>query len=239
MARGPVLAAGGIVVRGGSKPLIAVVQRRKDDGWVLPKGKLKPNEKAIAAARREVIEETGHNVFVHEFLGAISYEVGRKPKVVQFWRMQADGGPAYELMRDIKAVEWLPLNSAIEKLSLPLEQVFLRNVGRRALEQMQSVDLAEPTAEPSLFIERAGAPSVVMEPTTELATLVEPAAEETLVAEEATCLADYVTDSGVMRETTSAPADLGCPTAEPEAIEDITVPEVRPNLFQRMWQRFW
>ena len=34
------MAAGGIVVRGTHTPLIAVVQRRKDDGWVLPKGKL-------------------------------------------------------------------------------------------------------------------------------------------------------------------------------------------------------
>jgi 8-oxo-dGTP diphosphatase len=137
MARAPVLAAGGIVVRGGSKPLIAVVQRRKDKDWVLPKGKLKPDENALAAARREVIEETGHHVSVREFLGAISYEVGGRPKVVQFWRMQAGDTPVHKLMRDIKAVAWLPLPAAIEKLSNPLEQVFLRNVGRRALRLTQ------------------------------------------------------------------------------------------------------
>jgi 8-oxo-dGTP diphosphatase len=139
MARAPVLAAGGIVVRGGSKPLIAVVQRRKDKDWVLPKGKLKPDENALAAARREVIEETGHHVSVREFLGAISYEVGGRPKVVQFWRMQAGDTPVHKLMRDIKAVAWLPLPAAIEKLSNPLEQVFLRNVGRRALKLTQPV----------------------------------------------------------------------------------------------------
>src|SRR5258705_13906834 len=102
MARTPVLAAGGIVVRGGGKPLIAIVQRRKDGDWVLPKGKLKAKENPAAAARREVIEETGRNVFVHEYLGAISYQAGRKPKVVQFWRMQAAEGPERELMDDIK-----------------------------------------------------------------------------------------------------------------------------------------
>jgi 8-oxo-dGTP diphosphatase len=139
MARAPVLAAGGIVMRGGPKPLIAVVQRRKDKDWVLPKGKLKPKENAIAAARREAIEETGHNVFVREFLGAISYQAGGKPKVVQFWRMQAADGPRQEPMRDIRAVAWLPLPSAIERLSSPLEQVFLRNVGRRALKLMRPV----------------------------------------------------------------------------------------------------
>jgi 8-oxo-dGTP diphosphatase len=137
MARTPVLAAGGIVVRGGGKPLIAIVQRRKDGDWVLPKGKLKAKENPAAAARREVIEETGRNVFVHEYLGAISYQAGRKPKVVQFWRMQAAEGPERELMDDIKAVAWLPLPAAIEKLSQPIEQAFLRAVGRRAVTRME------------------------------------------------------------------------------------------------------
>jgi len=133
----PILAAGGIVVKGGSRPLIALVQRRKDDEWVLPKGKLKRRENALAAARREVMEETGHDVFVHEFLGAISYPAGRKPKLVQFWRMQAVHGVGHKPTRDIKAVDWLPLESAIEKLSIPLEQVFLRNVGPQALKHMR------------------------------------------------------------------------------------------------------
>jgi len=135
MARAPILAAGGIVVHEGPRPLIALVQRRKDDGWVLPKGKLKDKEDAIAAARREVIEETGHAVLVHEYLGAISYKAGGgKPKVVEFWRMQAVDEPSRKPARDIKAVQWLPLDSAVAKLSLPLEQAFLRNIGPRALD---------------------------------------------------------------------------------------------------------
>ena len=51
-SRKPVVAAGGIVIRNGAKPLFAVVQRRRDKAWVLPKGKLKPNERPITAARR-------------------------------------------------------------------------------------------------------------------------------------------------------------------------------------------
>jgi 8-oxo-dGTP diphosphatase len=129
MAQAPILAAGGIVVRGGRKPLIAIVQRRKDNRWVLPKGKLKPREKPIAAARREVVEETGYDVFVHEFLGVISYAASGSLKVAQFWRMHAVGRPAHKVMDDIKAVEWLPLASAIDRLSQPHEQIFLRSVG--------------------------------------------------------------------------------------------------------------
>ena len=123
------------MIRGGGIPLIAVVQRRKDGWWVLPKGKLKRNESVLAAAKREVVEETGVDVSVQEFLGAISYEVSSGPKLVQFWRMQAIEGTARELMDDIKAVEWLPLGEAIERLDHPVEQAFLRGVGHRVIVQ--------------------------------------------------------------------------------------------------------
>ena len=58
-SRAPVQAAGGIVVRRSPEPLIAIVRLRKNKAWVLPKGKLKPGEDALAAARREFEEETG------------------------------------------------------------------------------------------------------------------------------------------------------------------------------------
>jgi len=129
MARAPIFAAGGIVVRGGREPLIAIVQLRKHGDWVLPKGKLTDKESALSAAQREVLEETGHDVSVHEFLGTMSYDVGGRAKIVQFWRMQAVGGPVRKLMRDVKAVRWLPLEQAVEKLTHSREQVFLANVG--------------------------------------------------------------------------------------------------------------
>ena len=109
MARKPIQAAGGIVVRGGARPRIAVVQRSKDERWVLPRGKLERDENPAAGARREAVEETGHRVKVHEFLGAITYRARGRPKVVQFWRMQAAARPSRDVMKDIVAVEWLPL----------------------------------------------------------------------------------------------------------------------------------
>ena len=131
--RAPVLAAGGIVVADGSEPLIAIVRLRKNKSWVLPKGKLKAGEDAAAAAEREVLEETGHAVSVHEFLGSMSHASGRRLKIVQFWRMQAAGAPVRELMHDVKAVRWLPLQQAIEALTDAHEQVFLAQVGPAAL----------------------------------------------------------------------------------------------------------
>jgi ADP-ribose pyrophosphatase YjhB (NUDIX family) len=102
MARTPVLAAGGIVLRQADMPLIAVVRLRKRDEWVLPKGKLDDGETPRAAAEREVREETGYNVSVHEFLGTLVYESGGRSKVVHYWRMKANGGPVRELMHDVR-----------------------------------------------------------------------------------------------------------------------------------------
>jgi len=136
MARKPVHAAGGIVLRSGSaRPCIAVVRRSKDDRWVLPRGKLKSDENPIAGAKREVLEETGHRVAVHEFLGAITYVTRGRPKLVQFWRMQAAKHPSRDLTPDIVEVEWLPLAAATRRLSFPLEKLFLRHVGRRVLKR--------------------------------------------------------------------------------------------------------
>jgi 8-oxo-dGTP diphosphatase len=152
MARAPIMGAGGIVVRDGPRPLIALVQRRKDDAWVLPKGKLKRKEEPITAAEREVVEETGFEVAIHEYLGAISYKVGRKPKLVEFWRMQAVSKIGRKPARDIKAVQWLPLDAAIARLELPLEQLFLRNVGPRALAAVteSAPSVAPPPAAPTV-----------------------------------------------------------------------------------------
>jgi 8-oxo-dGTP diphosphatase len=115
----PVLTAGGVVVRDSPKPLVAIVQRRRDNAWVLPNGKLKSNEKPIAAAKREAMEETGYDVRVHEFLGLISYLGSAGPKIAYFWRMRAVGGAIGKMTDDVKAVEWLSLSAAADRLSLP------------------------------------------------------------------------------------------------------------------------
>ena len=129
MARTPVLAAGGIVLRPEKIPLIAVVRLRKRNEWVLPKGKLNDGETPRAAAKREVLEETGHDVCLHEFLGTLVYPSGGRSKVVHYWRMAAGNKPVRELMQDVRAVDWLPLNAAVT-LQPDLQYVRRPNGGR-------------------------------------------------------------------------------------------------------------
>lgn len=133
MARAPVMAAGGIVLRRDVTPLIAIVRQRKRNEWVLPKGKLDDGETPREAAHREVLEETGHNVAMHEFLGTLVYQSGGRSKVVHFWRMEAEGGPVRKLMDDIKAVDWVTLDDALGRLSREYERAFLTQVGPIAL----------------------------------------------------------------------------------------------------------
>ena len=147
MARAPVMAAGGIVLRRGDTPLIAIVRQRKRNEWVLPKGKLDDGETPKQAAHREVLEETGHDVAIHEFLGTLGYHSGRRSKIVHFWRMEAVGGQVRKLMNDIKAVDWVTLDDALARLSREYERAFLTEVGPIAI---AAAGLApSPSAEPT------------------------------------------------------------------------------------------
>ena len=141
MARAPVLAAGGIVLRQEETPVIAVVRLRKRNEWVLPKGKLDDGETARDAAMREVLEETGHEVSVHEFLGTLVYESGGRCKVVHYWRMETSGEQAYELMDDVRAVDWLPLDAAVERLSRAMSARFSKMSDRSRWRRRRSPGL--------------------------------------------------------------------------------------------------
>jgi 8-oxo-dGTP diphosphatase len=154
-AEDPSLAAGGIVLQPGDTPRIAVVRLRKRSEWVLPKGKLDDGETAREAAEREVLEETGHAVMVHEFLGTLAYVSSSGSKAVHFWRMEAELTPSRALMNDVKAVDWLPLEGALQRLSRSHERAFLAEVGPLALQAAHHApdrDLGPP-ARPSLSLD--------------------------------------------------------------------------------------
>jgi 8-oxo-dGTP diphosphatase len=173
MTRSPVLAAGGIVLRQEATPLVAVVRLRKRNEWVLPKGKLDDGETPRDAAEREVLEETGHDVSVHEFLGTLVYESGGRFKVVHYWRMETDGEPAHELMDDVRAVDWLPLEAAVERLSRAYERAFLANVGPLALEAA-AIARRSKARKPPALVKRRRRPSVAPQPPLTISATIAP-----------------------------------------------------------------
>jgi 8-oxo-dGTP diphosphatase len=98
-------------------------------------------------------------VTIHEFLGTLAYEASRRPKVVQFWRMQAVGEPIATLMGDVTAVDWLALEDAINRLTHLRERVFLEQVGPIALKFAErSARRAASRAQPANHQRAAPAP---------------------------------------------------------------------------------
>jgi predicted NUDIX family NTP pyrophosphohydrolase len=79
---------------------------KKDEGaWSIPKGELEPGEDGLAAAQRELTEETGF-VAMPPFhsLGAVKQKSG---KIVEAWAFEGDADPA-AVKSNLITIEWPP-----------------------------------------------------------------------------------------------------------------------------------
>jgi 8-oxo-dGTP diphosphatase len=233
MAKEQMMAAGGIVLRREQPPLVAVVRLRKRDEWVLPKGKLDDGETPRDAAKREVLEETGHSVTVHEFLGTLVLDTGTRSKVVHYWRMEASGEATRPLMDDVRAVDWLPLDAAVARLSRSHEKTFLENVGPYALAGLIRRTKGKPaaeeqavTAKPAATDKFAPAPAIRAAAARAAAAsrpvVNEPVAKETVK--------ETVADKSAAKEVVAAkPATARRRRSRmPEPEETVVVPETAP-----------
>ena len=121
-----VRAAGAVLVRADGR--IALVHRPRYDDWSLPKGKLEPGEDDLAAAQRELLEETGRRGSVAADLGTISYEVTKRgrtmPKSVRYYLMQDEGG-SFEPHQEVDELLWLLPSEARGHLSYDRDRVVL------------------------------------------------------------------------------------------------------------------
>ncbi|MEW2386406.1 NUDIX hydrolase [Micromonospora sp. NPDC047707] len=113
-------AAGGVVWRPGPAGVeVVLVHRPRYGDWSLPKGKLEPAEHPLFAAVREVAEETDVRAVPQVRLPSIGYRSEGRPKVVDYWSMQAVGEGGFQPGTEVDEVRWLPVDEAARLVSYP------------------------------------------------------------------------------------------------------------------------
>ncbi len=120
-------AAGGVLWRpGAAGPQVCLVHRPRYDDWSLPKGKLHRGELPLAAAVREVHEETGVRGTPQLRLPSAAYRLpdGAR-KTVEYWAMRAADGPADAHDDEADEVAWLAVEEAAERVSYPHDRAVL------------------------------------------------------------------------------------------------------------------
>ncbi|QWQ42696.1 NUDIX hydrolase [Streptomyces sp. YPW6] len=119
--REPVIRAAGCVLwrRGpGGGVEVCLVHRPKYGDLSFPKGKLKRHEEPLAAAVREVLEETGHHCAPGARLPSAHYVVDGRPKIVDYWAAEATGG-SFSANDEVDRILWLTPDAARARLTQP------------------------------------------------------------------------------------------------------------------------
>lgn len=143
--------AGGVVLRRSAAGLVLAAirpQGRAEGHWVLPKGLVEAGEATVAAAVREVHEETGLRAEALHKLPSSRYIYRRGServfKLVEWWLMRPlDGeiGAIEEAMRvEVAEARWLALDEAAALLAHPGERALLAPA-RELLESGESLPM--------------------------------------------------------------------------------------------------
>nr|WSZ96965.1 NUDIX hydrolase [Streptomyces sp. NBC_00857] len=124
---GTVFAAGCVLWRrspSGAGIELALVHRPKYDDWSHPKGKLKRGEDTLAAAVREVLEETGHHCAPKARLGTVRYVAQGRPKEVSYWAAESTGG-LFAPNDEVDRIAWLTPPAARTRLTQPRDRLLV------------------------------------------------------------------------------------------------------------------
>ncbi len=94
-------------------PQVCLVHRPRYDDWSLPKGKLDAGEHPLAAAVREVWEETSVRGAAQVRLSPARYQTrDRSPKIVDYWSMRAVEEARFRPNNEVDEVRWLSVPAA-------------------------------------------------------------------------------------------------------------------------------
>jgi 8-oxo-dGTP pyrophosphatase MutT (NUDIX family) len=133
--------AGGVAYRqrtGGAGKVIEVALIATDPAgrrWQLPKGRLYPSEMPLAAALREVEEETGLETEYESFLKTVRYAYldtyarvvpERVLKRVDFYLLRVVGGALSDASIEVEKVEWVSTEEALGLLAYEGERDCIR-----------------------------------------------------------------------------------------------------------------
>ncbi|MGW0912070.1 NUDIX hydrolase [Streptomyces sp. NPDC002784] len=100
---------------------VCLVHRPKYDDWSHPKGKLKRGEEPLAAALREVEEETGYRATPGGELSTLTYMAGGRPKEVRYWAAEAGPG-TFVPSTEVDRIVWLRPEAARLRLTQPRDR---------------------------------------------------------------------------------------------------------------------
>lgn len=113
--------AGGVLWRRVSNESveIAIIGRDRYNDWSLPKGKIEPGEALLAAAVREVWEETSSQAVPQVRLPTVQYLTGEPDteKTVDFWSMEASGTSTFAPNHEVSRLQWLDPGAALPFLT--------------------------------------------------------------------------------------------------------------------------
>jgi 8-oxo-(d)GTP phosphatase len=126
----------------GASPLqIALVHRPTRKDWSFPKGKLEPGEHPVAAAVREVAEETGYHIALGRPLPSRRYLVDGQPKQVRYWAATTldDRLPPFFPTDEIDQLVWLSPREAAERLTYPHDVELLPALTRHRVDTVPLV----------------------------------------------------------------------------------------------------
>lgn len=129
-AREPIRAAGVVLTRGVGRELeVAVIHRRRQRDWSLPKGKFEAGEHVIEVAVRECLEETGFTPVLETPLATQHYRVDGWPKTVEYWRAVAGSGE-FRANREVDRLRWLTPREATRSLTYPRDGELVNTAAR-------------------------------------------------------------------------------------------------------------